>query len=310
MQPDPRDGRAGRCGREHPVEQLDSTRQPRPAQATAQLLATALAYGQRGLRVLPIRPGDKRPLTEHGLHDATTDAMVITAWWQQSRNANIGIATGAASGIWVLDIDGAEGEESLLTLVASTNASLPATVISCTPRGGRHIWFTWPSAGPEIRNSAGKLGTGIDVRGEGGYVLAPPSIGANDIGYTWSANCARSIAPAPDWLLRLVAPPPAPPRAITPPPPCRNLDAYVTRAVNGELGRLDTAGIGQRNHTLNRSAFALAQLVKAGALPEPWYRATLESKALAIGLGLVETRKTIDSAFAAAQPRALPEVRS
>ena len=77
-------------------------------------------------------------------------------------------------------------------------APLPATVTTTTPRDGRHLYFSWPPTGPSIRNSASRIGLGIDVRGAGGYVVAPPSIGSNGIAYAWVEHCAKAIAPAPD----------------------------------------------------------------------------------------------------------------
>jgi hypothetical protein len=307
ISPARREACAGRAGIENVLAGRSEDTHP-PHHAQAKLLADAAAtYAQRGWPVFPVRPRDKRPLTKHGVKDATTDPAIIAGWRQQWPAANIGIATGAESGLWVLDIDGEAGEQSLIDLI-DANGTLPATLTVATPRGGRHLYFRAAPPGFDIRNSAGKLGTGIDVRANGGYVVVPPSIGANGTAYSWIIK--MQPVPAPSWLLTLIAPPPAPRPIVSAPTHCRNADAYVATAVNGELTRLENAVEGQRNHTLNRVAFCLGQFVKAGALNEAWYRQALESRALAIGLAPVETRKTIASAFAAAQPRQLPEVRS
>ena len=124
----------------------------------------ALAYAKKKRAVFPLRPREKTPLTEHGLKDATTDPARISAWWQQWPQANIGCATGQASGVWSLDIDGEEGEASLRNLEAE-HGPLPPTVEIITGRG-RQAFFRYETP---IRNSAGRLGDGIDVRGDGGY---------------------------------------------------------------------------------------------------------------------------------------------
>ena len=97
---------------------------------------------ERGFHVFPCRPRDKRPATANGLKDATTDPDVIQAWWQQQPDSNIAIATGAASGIFVVDIDGLDAEAALRRLEVEHGA-LPATVEAITARG-RHVYFKWP----------------------------------------------------------------------------------------------------------------------------------------------------------------------
>jgi hypothetical protein len=161
------------------------------------VIRTALALAARGFHIFPCRPRDKRPATANGLKDATTDPDIIQAWWQQQPNNNIAIATGAASGIFVVDVDGLDAESALRWLEAEHGA-LPATVEAITARG-RHIYFRWPQEA--VRNSAGKIGTHIDVRGDGGYVLCPPSIHPTGRRYCWSVDSANRIADAPRWLL-------------------------------------------------------------------------------------------------------------
>ena len=161
------------------------------------MIRTALALARRGFHIFPCRPRDKRPATPNGLKDATTDPDIIQAWWQHQPDNNIAIATGAASGIFVLDIDGLDAEAMLRRLEAEHGA-LPPTVEVITARG-RHIYFRWPQE--PVRNSAGKIGTHIDVRGEGGYVLCPPSIHPSGRRYCWSVDSADRVADAPSWLL-------------------------------------------------------------------------------------------------------------
>ncbi len=161
------------------------------------MIRAALQLAAKGLHVFPCRPRDKRPATANGLNDATTDPGIIEKWWQQQPDSNVAIATGAASGIFVLDVDGLDAEAALRRLEAEHGA-LPATVEAITARG-RHVYFKWPEQ--PVRNSAGKIGTHIDVRGDGGYVIAPPSIHPCGRRYCWSVDSANRIAAAPGWLL-------------------------------------------------------------------------------------------------------------
>src|SRR5215472_12062024 len=135
------------------------------------LANAAQQLARRGLAVFPCLVARKEPATANGLHAATTDPIVITAWWRQQPNYNIGIATGAVSHIFVLDVDGIDGEAELTKLEAK-QGSLPATVEAITGKG-RHLYFKMPDC--DLRNSASKLAPGIDVRANGGYVLSPPS---------------------------------------------------------------------------------------------------------------------------------------
>ena len=140
------------------------------------------------------------------LHDnlkrATTDVNWIVGWWD-TQNFNIGVATGAGSGIWILDIDGDEGEATLRALEAQYGA-LPPTVEAITGRG-RHLYWRWPT-GRVIRNKqVNHHMPGLDVRGNGGYVLAPPSIHPSGRLYSWSVDSSDSFEDAPEWLLDLIA---------------------------------------------------------------------------------------------------------
>ena len=162
------------------------------------MIGTALALAARGFHVFPCRPRDKRPATATGLKAATTDQAIIRQWWRQQPDCNIGIATGTISEVFVLDIDGDDGESGLSRLEREFG-ELPATVASITGGGGRHLFFRCPER--PVRNSAGQIAAGLDVRGDGGYVISPPSIHASGRPYCWSVDSAAAIASAPDWLL-------------------------------------------------------------------------------------------------------------
>jgi hypothetical protein len=128
-------------------------------------------------------PG-KHPLTRNGFKDASKDAGQIRAWWERWPDANIGIATGATSCIVVLDVDPRHGGDQSLAALEAEHGKLPDTPLVLTGGGGSHIYFQMP-AGVEIHNSAGGLGPGLDIRGEGGYVIAPPSRHISGVEYSW-----------------------------------------------------------------------------------------------------------------------------
>jgi hypothetical protein len=140
------------------------------------------------------------------LHDnlkrATTDVNWIAGWWA-TRNYNIGIATGEGSGVWVLDIDGDEGEATLRELEARRGA-IPPTVEAITGKG-RHLYWRWPTARVIRNKQVNHHMPGLDVRGNGGYVLAPPSIHSSGRVYSWSVDRSDSFEDAPEWLLDLIA---------------------------------------------------------------------------------------------------------
>lgn len=162
-------------------------------------------YAKHGWPVFPCRPREKRPLTEHGFKEATTDQTVIRKWWEQWPDANIGVPTGGASGLLVIDLDkkaGIDGEATLAALVAKHGA-LSETARQRTGSGGSQLFYLYPS-GVTIGNSTGKLGPGIDVRGEGGYVVVPPSIHPSGPAYKWEHRPSKGIAKLPAWLLELL----------------------------------------------------------------------------------------------------------
>jgi hypothetical protein len=167
------------------------------------MIGTALALAARGLHIFPCRPRDKRPATANGVKDATTDAATIKQWWREEPTFNIAIATGAGKRVFVIDIDDMSAETELHRLEAKHGA-LPGSVEVITARG-RHVYFRWPDQ--LIRNSAGKIAPGIDVRGEGGYVLAPPSVHPSGKRYAWSVDSASTLANAPEWLLAMIVEP-------------------------------------------------------------------------------------------------------
>lgn len=159
------------------MDAVDDERASRLAEPEARLQA-ALWYAQQGLRVFPIRPGDKRPHQgTRGLIDATDDHEQIHAWWKRWPESNVAIATGHL--VDVVDIDGPEGQRSRLKHWDDYNG-LDLVGVSLTPRaGGMHLFISATG-----RRNGTALDPGIDYRGAGGYVVAPPSV-RPDGQYTW-----------------------------------------------------------------------------------------------------------------------------
>lgn len=162
-------------------------------------------YARRGLRVFPCKPRDKVPATAHGCKDATTTPAQVAAWWDGTYLYNVGIATGG--GLVVLDVDvnhnaGKYGDETLAELEREYGP-LPDTWMCLTGGGGVHYYFACDD--PALTVGTG-FAPGLDYRGAGGYVVAPPSLHESGREYEWEAAHtpagagAVPLAPLPDWL--------------------------------------------------------------------------------------------------------------
>ena len=146
-------------------------------------LDAALQYAGRGWRVFPLRPRSKFPLTRHGHKDATVAPHTIERWWGKWPQANVGIATGAASGLVVIDVDGEEGVATLQTLMKQAGERLDPPIGAVLTTRGFHLYYDLSLDDHNLKCSSGG---GLDVRANGGYVLAPPSIHASGKIYTWA----------------------------------------------------------------------------------------------------------------------------
>ncbi len=187
-----------------------------PKAATLNTLLEALHLASLGYRIVPIKPGEKYPALKAWQDHASTDPEIITNWLTGLyQDHGIGIAPGPFDGrhLFVIDIDehGVSGTDTLNEL-EDTYGDLPATVTTLTGSGGKHLYYLSPT---EVRNDqAGKIGPGIDIRGTGGQVLAPPTIHPNGQPYVWEIGFSPddiTPAQAPKWLLALITPKPTPP---------------------------------------------------------------------------------------------------
>ncbi len=333
----------------------------------------ALAFARRGWPVFPCNEKNGRPLVggdrdaagkvipnSGGLHKATCDEAQIVTWWSKWPRAQIGLHSGAG-GLLHLDFDprvdrsvtetvdeqtgevGELVEEKVWTvdllkaaLFVQMGAPLPDTLTSLTPSGGEHKWFLMPEGEP-IGNR-GNLPEHVDVRGQGGYVIAPPSVRLGDLdeggkkgpgAYIWLSGDwtdPAAIAPAPAELVRILRERKKAEPAARKPAAARKAGAaaaivgdvnddvrkYALSALDGECRDIGRAPSGRRNEQLNASAFKIATLVAAGALSEAVARSSVEAAARS-NPGSDDDRQliaTIDSGWTAGleQPRDLAEI--
>jgi putative DNA primase/helicase len=294
--------------------------------------AHALQCAAHGWRVLPLHGivngncmcaagescshSGKHPRTSDGVHSATRNRKRIKNWFKKRPDCNFGVATGG--GIFVLDIDGKGGRKSLDALQAE-HGTLPRTVTVKTGKG-RHHYFRCD--GVRVRNSAGRLGKKLDVRGEGGYVVGAGSVHSSGKTYRYVEGCALSeieIASAPEWLLDLISAPKSAdnvemPPNTTPIPTAKlgRAREYADAARRRELDRLQKAPKHQRNDTLNMVAFKLGQFLPYSLLDQAAVTSELARVAAEIGLDEHEIGPTIQSGMKAGSqyPRRLPFLKS
>lgn len=322
------------------------------------ILAAALAYAARGWQVFPCSPNDKRPLvpgeSAKGAHDggcwlATTDASQIEAWWRRWPKAMIGVRMGTGSGAIAFDVDCYKADpktgelrsfdEWVAAIEEEISARLPPTLVSETPRGGRHLLYAPPEgfALDGLGNSRGALPGIVDVRGDGGYIIVGPSVrlgnkaedeGCEGKAYFW-LDAAVPVATGPRELFecitrtgkfaRVSAPHPTSSGAPLPPSTGSAEDEAVRRygltALDNAVGKVSAAGPGTRNETLNKVALGIGHLVGAGALSRTMAHAALYSAACSWGIGgedkALRPGGTLDRALddGARDPTDLSEVR-
>lgn len=264
--------------------------------------AVAYACSQLGFRVFPLVPGTKRPAIEGWKERATNDLDQIGAWWAggEFTSCPVGIATGAGSGVWILDLDiknGINGFDTLKTLAAANGSGLEAftgTITVATPSGGAHLYFRWDETADAeggVKNSSGHVGPGIDVRGIGGLVKAPGCGGYQIV----PRGGIRStvITPAPAWLVKLTRKPPTERTDHDYVPGGRRAQHESKRV----LEYLGNAAPGTRNNALNATAYVLG---KAGAYThdQAWQAVKLVTYSIGANDSEAEQLRTFESGWA------------
>jgi hypothetical protein len=218
----------------------------RRTQVANPLLSAALDYARRGWPVIALLPRAKEPLTKHGVKDATTDPEIIRSWWRRYPSANIGIATGAASGVFVVDIDGKQGGETI-DAIEHEYGPLPHTVSQLTGRG---MHWLFHRNGVAIPNSAGRLGPGVDIKGDAGYIVVPPSVHPSGKRYEWEPEHAPDeidIADPPEWLLHKITNGARPASEARPAPDVREaiVEGQRNQTLTSLAGKLRRTGLGE-----------------------------------------------------------------
>jgi hypothetical protein len=180
----------------------------------------ALKYADKNYHIFPAKPGEKKSrLSKQYAADGqnwgmTFNAERIKKYWQQFPDSNVCIVTGDINGLFVVETDtaahGKDGAAELQKLIAANGGEWPDTMTAESPTGSIHYYFAWPEGNVVIRNSTGELGDiktpGVDVRGEGGMVVAPPSVNPKyEASYRWKNPGLPGPANAPQWLIDLVA---------------------------------------------------------------------------------------------------------
>ena len=224
------------------------------------MLEHALRLAELGYPVFPCAPGMKRPLTEHGFKDASTDASQIEIWWTRFPGANIGIPT---QGLIVIDVDGADNP--WLTDEPDKLLELAVAPQSRTGNGGRQYIFRQPHNTNAYRNTTGSLAPHVDTRADGGYIVVPPSVLVGDKQYAWVPGFELEDGPdalplPPAWLIEMLDALAADP--IVTPSTSNNANAIPSGERNATLARLAGAmrrvGMGRDEiaaalHTTNAS---------------------------------------------------------
>ncbi len=161
----------------------------------------ALDYLGLGWSVIPVRERAKRPAVAWKAYQSEcVSEKTLRAWFRRSPDFNVAIVTGALSGLVVLDVDPRHGGKESLRGLERQHGRLPKTVESTTGSGGRHVYFAHP--GGEVRNRT-NIEPGIDLRGDGGCIVAPPSMHPSGKRYRWKKGCSpweAKLAPLPHWL--------------------------------------------------------------------------------------------------------------
>jgi hypothetical protein len=232
---------------------------------------------------------DKSPACPRGYLAATAEPAAIRDLWQRWPGSLVGVPTGEASGLDVLDVDGPRHPEAAAWF-AERRSRLPATRVHRTRSDGLHVLFRHR---PGMRCWTGRPVPGIDGRGDGGYAVWWPATGL-------PVACNAPVAPWPEWLAAELAPErrgrvPLAPR-IT---PSRGPSAYCAAALHNAARRIASAPIGSRNAQLNREAYGIGRLVAGGELGAQDAADALAAGAVAAGLSVREIEATLRSAFRA-----------
>jgi hypothetical protein len=217
-------------------------------------LAQALSYARRGWKVFPCVAGTKKPMTAHGFKDSTADTLTIKRWWSGRIVPNVAIATGQPSGLFVID-----GDTHKPGCEFNQLDPLPRTYAVTTASGGRHFYFRLPR-GMTIKSAHDRLGRFVDVKGDGGYVVAPPSVFAGGV---YRVERDSPLASPPDWLLGLLSSPNTQRLKAKNPPLHDSSDSVTLYAPPVSLSEAVRRAIPSHSHENNQFLFLLSRSLLA-----------------------------------------------
>lgn len=248
------------------------------------MIGEALAYAERGWSIFPLHGADlsglevvctcgrpdctsvaKHPRTRNGVLEATTNTDQVQDWWRRWPDANIGLATGTPSGLYVVDLDGPDAIAAWAELAVDDGAW-----IARTGNGEHHVY----ALADPLPSTHWKVARGIDTRGDGGYIVAPPSLHRTGRRYQWIRQSAQLPA-LPDFVRAAVTPTlatPTAPASIT----YGATTSYGRGVLQNACRRIREAGKGTRNSTLNDEAFLVGQFVAGGEIDPIGVAAVLE----------------------------------
>lgn len=265
------------------------------------MLETALAYLRHGWSIFPLRPKSKVPAIPSWrkfMYERATESLVCQ-WWESNPNWNVAIVTGAISGLFVVDCD-----TSQLVQAHEEQPDYKPTLKSITAHGAH---FLYQSPGFRVVN---RVGYGLDIRGDGGYIVAPPSIHPSGVRYRWQRAPIQTTPPRA--ILDLIQPKEELKHSATQnqqtfPPAAVRGTRYAQTVFDREYCNVISVPAGQRNNQLNRSAYNLGQLVGDGLLNRFDVENALLQGAVSVGLSEREALATIASGLNAGvgNPRSL-----
>ncbi len=254
------------------------------------MIDAAVRYLELGWQLVPLN--GKVPVLKDWTNRAVRTVEEAERWWSDGTGFNVGVATGL-SNLAVVDIDPWNGG---LQSWAKLDGLLPWTMTVRTGSAGYHLYLRMPER--RLRNTAGRLPgfdgplPGIDLRADGGQVVAPPSIHPKSgEPYRWLDT--EPLADAPSWMAEVVTRPAPRFGAV----PLRPDDGYVAATLEGVRADMAAAGKGQRNDTLYRKSLKVARLVASGALSEQDGRAVCDELAALSGLPDGEAQRTVSSGW-------------
>lgn len=244
---------------------------------TCNFFDIAMFYAEHNIKTFPVKRQGKSPLCQNGFKSATMDRVVLQEWNKKFYDCNIGIPTGTINNIFVVDIDGEIGAKSLIALENIYGKLDAPTVITGK---GKHLYFKMPE-NTNIKSSVSKIANHIDIRANGGYVVAPPSVHENGHLYTWENFALNQDFPeAPNWLISLIS----------------NTEKQHS-PVSDVLEEISNAPQGQRNNTLYKRSISLIGRAMRENLNIADIKENIINAAMQSGLSTEEALKTFDNAL-------------